>query len=285
MAPNIDALAADANDVISRIYLIRHGARFDFANPSWLDSAKEHGALITDPPLSALGHRQERQTADQLWKMTKTNGEHLHHVDKILVSPYVRVIQTACPTSDALGLPLKIEHGLSEAHATPGDVLPSPAKRFAYFPQVDPDHTSLLNVQPTPGYLCPKTGFPCEAFAGKYCQRMERFATCLETAYYGKTVALFSHAASVALVAALCKCSMRKLKFAPCGIYHLERINRGPWSLMRNGESNEDYVKENSPTTYPWGFDEKYFDEENGKNHFGSSEGIGLDYFVKESKM
>ena len=199
--------------------------------------------------------------------------------------PYHRVIQTACPTSDALGLSLHIENGSSEAHATPG-VLPSPAKRFAYFPQVNPDYSSLLDVQPTPNFECPKTGFPCEAFAGKYCQRMEQFAARLETAYHGQTVALFSHAASVALVAALLKCSMRKLKFAPCGIYHLERINRGPWSLISSGESNTDYVEENSPTTYPWGFAEKYFDEGSGKTYFGSSEGIGLDYFVpNESKM
>lgn len=214
------------------------------------------------------------------------SGNCSHHVDKILVSPYVRVIQTACPTSDALGLPLSIENGLSEAHATPGDVLPSPRERFAYFPQIDPGHASLYNVQPTPGHACAKTGFPCEAFAGKYCQRMEEFATCLERTYHGKTVVLFSHAASVALVAALLKCSMRKLKFAPCGIYHLERINDGPWAMKRNGASNEEYVTENSPTTYPWGFEDRHFDEEASKNFSGSAEGISLDYFVpKESDV
>mmetsp|Transcript_31426 Transcript_31426/g.56944 ORF Transcript_31426/g.56944 Transcript_31426/m.56944 type:complete len:254 (+) Transcript_31426:108-869(+) len=253
MAPNIDASSPDAgssNDVISRIYLIRHGDRFDYANPSWLESAKENGALITDPPLSALGHRQARETADQLGRITKTNdgessaSDNLHHVDKILVSPYLRVIQTACPTSNALGMPLSIENGLSEAHATPGDgVLPSPKERFAYFPQIDPNHTSLLNVQPTPGHICPKTGFPCEAFAGKYCQRMERFATILERTYHGKTIVYSPFSASVALVAALLKCSMRAPKFAPCGI--------GLWTLVRNGNRNDEYVKENSSTTHP----------------------------------
>lgn len=289
MAPNVPhshdvAAGTEGSDIISRIYLIRHGDRFDYANPAWLDSAKDHGALITDPPLSALGHRQARETADHLWKMTKNdNDERTHHVDEILVSPYLRVIQTACPTSEALGLPLSIENGLSEAHATPGDVLPSPAERFAYFPHVDPLRaSSLLNVQPTLGYACPKTGHPCEAFAGKYCQRMGQFAACLERQYLGKSVVLFSHAASVALVAALLRCSMRKLKFAPCGIYHLERINQGPWRMARNGESNNQYVKENSPTTFPWGFDAKHFVEGNGQKYFGSSEGIDLDYFLQK---
>jgi len=79
-----NALAVD-DDVISRIYLIRHGDRFDYANPSWLDAAKEHGTLITDPPLSALGHRQARQAAEQLLRITKGNDpEKAHQVDKIL---------------------------------------------------------------------------------------------------------------------------------------------------------------------------------------------------------
>jgi len=255
------------------------------SNPSWLDSAKEHDALITDPPLSALGHRQAQETADHLSKITTDNNVH-----QILVSPYLRVIQTACPTSNVLGVPINIEYGLSEAHATPGSVLPSPKERFPYFPQISVNHKSLLEVLPTPGYTCPKTGHPCEAFAGRYVQRLGEFASILETTYHGKSVVLFSHAASVALVAALLKCSMRSLKFAPCGIYHLERRgNEGPWTLQRNGESNEEYVTENSPTTYPWGFSEKHFNEREGKPPYhGSSEGIDLDYFVEkegESKM
>lgn len=231
---------------------------FIISNPTWLAAAKKHNALITDPPLSALGHRQAQETADHMHKITQANnddGGGTHNVDKILVSPYLRVIQTACPTSNVLGVPLSIEYGLAEAHATPGSVLPTPTERFAYFPQINPAHNSLLNVQPTPGYVCPKTGHPCEAFAGKYAQRLGQFASCLERNYYGKSVILFSHAASVALVAALLKCSMRGLKFAPCGIYHLERVNDGQWSLVQNGESNEKYVTENSPTTYPWGFE------------------------------
>ena len=195
MPPNISESSSssptttDSRDVISRIYLIRHGDRFDYANPTWSQQAKEHGALLTDPPLSALGHRQAHETADHMCKITKMDSSNRnddgvddnntsHDVDAILVSPYLRVIQTACPTSNALGIPLSIEHGLAEAHATPGSVLPSPKERFSYFPQINCNHNSLLNVIPTPGYICPKTGHPCEAFAGKYTQRMGQFASC-----------------------------------------------------------------------------------------------------------
>ncbi len=274
------------------------------SNPSWLDSAKAHGALITDPPLSPLGHRQATETADQLWMLVKQhpttnkdttqpfdatgyNSRH-HHVDEILVSPYLRVIQTAIPTSILLNLPLSIESGLSESHATPG-LVPTPHERFRYFPQINPNYASLLQVQPTPGYSCSKTGYPCEAFAGRYVQRMQSFASILEKNHRGKSIVLFSHAASVALVASLLRCSMRNLKFAPCGIYHLQRTNDGPWTLVRNGECNAKYVSENSPTTYPWGFSEEYFKEEDSSSnkeneYFGSSEGIDLDYFVQDKK-
>ena len=240
------------NDIISRIFLIRHGDRFDYANPTWLDAAKEHGALITDPPLSELGHRQAQETANFLRSIVEKANKDDHdsenddidqdrsHVHNILVSPYLRVIQTAIPTSNALQLPICIEYGLSESHATPlfttinGGInanLPSPQDRFSYFPQIDPSYQSLLQIRSTPGHTCPKTGMPCEAFAGKYCQRMKELAERLEKVYFGKSIVCFSHAASVALVAALLKCSLKELNFAPCGVYELNRTNDF-WLIM-----------------------------------------------------
>lgn len=48
MAPSLPAHQDNADgDVISRIYLIRHGDRFDYANPGWLGTAKESGCLVT----------------------------------------------------------------------------------------------------------------------------------------------------------------------------------------------------------------------------------------------
>ena len=192
-------------------------------------------------------------------------------VDAILVSPYLRAIQTACPSSDVLGVPMRIEDGLSESHATDRRHLPSADERFAYFPRVDPTYDPLLVVRPTPGHACRGTGLPCESFAGEYCRRMARLATALESTYRGRTVVLFSHAASVALVAALTGRSMRDMKFAPCGIYQMERVDDGPWTLVRGGGCNSGHVRENSPTTCPWGFSEK---------DFGGDDGIDLDYFV-----
>lgn len=267
----------NSNDsVISNIYLIRHGDRFDFANPSWIENAKATGNVITDPPLSALGHRQANETSKAIQEKLKDAD-----VSLILSSPYLRVIQTSVPTSEALGIPICIEEGLSEAHATP-NLLPTPSQRFAYFPQINPEYKSIMKVKATPGYECHKTGKPCEAFAGMYVKRMELFAKELERQYHGQTVVCFSHAASVALVAALLRCDMVELKFAPCGIYHLRQNGNGPWELVTTGSSNEIHVSENSRTTYPWRFEERNFQEEESGTYHGSSQGIGLSYFVPE---
>eukprot|EP00957_Ditylum_brightwellii_P173000 13171079-Ditylum_brightwellii.AAC.1 len=99
---------------------------------------------------------------------------------------------------------------------------------------------------------------------------MGEFARRVEETYRGQTIVCFSHAASVALVAAFLKCSMREFKFAPCGVYELKRRGDGPWELVSNGEANA-HVSENSPTTYPWGFGEKHFKEGEGK-YYGESE-------------
>eukprot|EP00592_Proboscia_alata_P029367 CAMPEP_0194444844 /NCGR_PEP_ID=MMETSP0176-20130528/127515_1 /TAXON_ID=216777 /ORGANISM="Proboscia alata, Strain PI-D3" /LENGTH=276 /DNA_ID=CAMNT_0039271303 /DNA_START=43 /DNA_END=873 /DNA_ORIENTATION=+ len=257
----------------SVIYLIRHGDRFDYANPTWSSIAQTTGNNITDPPLSPLGHRQAHETAAVFANLK---------VSAILVSPYLRVLQTAAPIADTLGISLNIENGLSEAHAAPQS-LPTPHQRFGYFHQIDPHYQSLVEIHPTPGIQCSRLKIPCEAFAGDYVKRIERLALQLEETYRGKSVVCVSHAASVALVAALLKSSIRGFKFAPTGIYRLRRVADGPWELVQSGDTNE-HVSENAATTYPWGFEERHFEETegNGGGHYsGKAQGIGLEYFTK----
>ena len=270
------------------------------SDPSWLDRAARHGALVTDPPLSALGHRQARETAAFLQKITSARTTRDVDeggagggaggcsdgggIDAILVSPYLRTIQTAAPTSDLLGVPLQIEDGLSESHATDRTLLASNDERFAYFPQIDPAYDPLLRVAPTPGHSCRRTGRPCESFAGDYVRRMGKLASLLERAYRGRGVALFSHAASVALAAALLRRSMRGMAFAPCGVYRLVRVGDGPWTMAGSGHDNSGHATENCATTFPWGFEEVHFDDAEGRDgrkgdYCGRSEGVDLDYY------
>ena len=110
------------------VYLIRHGARHDFADKAaWRATCNRLGHETSDPPLSALGHAQARETAAAL------SGEGIEH---ILVSPYLRVLQTAQPLAHMCSLPLRVEEGLAELAYAPATI-PSAGARVAYFPEIE----------------------------------------------------------------------------------------------------------------------------------------------------
>ena len=57
------------------VFLVRHGARFDFANKERLrETCVRLGHEAADPSLSALGHAQARETAAAL------AGENIQHI-------------------------------------------------------------------------------------------------------------------------------------------------------------------------------------------------------------
>ena len=102
------------------IYLIRHGDRHDFANPGWKNKIDACEGLRIDPPLSKL----------DMSKLVRQQRKYFHNVDVdgILVSPYLRTIQTAVPLSEAKNVPISIENGLAEAWHCP-NLLPTAAER------------------------------------------------------------------------------------------------------------------------------------------------------------
>lgn len=232
------------------IFLIRHGDRYDYANKEeWDARAKQLGFERHDPPLSALGHAQSRELASQILKLTAGT------IDACLVSPYLRVIQTAVPFAHLTGLPINVEEGLSEVSHAPGTI-PSAEQRYPMFPEVSVSYTSAVPVIPTAKDR--HTGAPCELYPLDYFRRTLRLGEHLQRQYAGKTVVLFSHAASVALVALLAQQSLRDVgKFAPCGIFKLVgRPGGGPWRIELHGGENASHITTNSLTTYAWGFAE-----------------------------
>jgi len=227
------------------IFLVRHGARFDFANrEKWAHDCKELGINSEDPPLSALGLEQARTTANAL------AGEGIEH---ILVSPYLRVIQTAQPLAHLCKLGISVEEGLAELCHTSGSVTPA-RQRYQYFPEVDLDYKAL---QP-------------EASAGNqedvvdYLRRMLLMAEELPKKFGGRTVACFSHAASIALVAALAGTSLAEAgRFAPCGIFKLVKDEgAAKFTIEKFGADNSGHVAENHPSTFPWCFEDMFAAEE-----------------------
>ena len=111
--------------------------------------------LRSDPPLSKLGHEQARETAKKIF--------HNVDVDEILVSPYLRTIQTAVPLSEAKQVPISIETGLAEAWHCP-NLLPTAAERYKYFPHINFLYNSLHDTVPTEGAIHPAYGIPQERF-------------------------------------------------------------------------------------------------------------------------
>ena len=225
------------------IYLIRHGARHDYNNPAgWKAQCNRLGIENLDPPLSALGHQQAREVAVAL------KDEPITH---LLCSPYVRVLQTAQPLAQALGKPLCVEHGLAEFKHHPARIAPHLGVRVAVLPEVDDLYESA---------------FPSECFALdqdgqepvlEYLRRILVVARELPQRHAGTAIACFSHAASVALVAALTGCDTLEAAgtFAPCGIWKLCSEDGGStWKVVQRGESNEGHVSANDPSTYSWGF-------------------------------
>lgn len=83
------------------IWIARHANRQDFADPDWAATAdRPH-----DPGLAPDGVVQ----AQQLARRVTTLG-----VDRILSSPFLRAVETACPVAEAIDEPVHLEPGLGE---------------------------------------------------------------------------------------------------------------------------------------------------------------------------
>ena len=81
------------------VWIIRHGNRIDFVDPTWREKFGH------DPHLSPNGVQQARATGRRLI------GEGIRHV---FASPFLRAVETAYHVADALDLDVKVEGGLSE---------------------------------------------------------------------------------------------------------------------------------------------------------------------------
>ena len=258
----LSSLATPTPNKASTIYLIRHGDRYDYANKDWKEKILLCGGLYVDPPLSPIGHEQARETAIKL-KDVK--------VDAILASPYLRTIQTAVPFAEQKGLPIALEHGLAEVHHIP-DILPDASNRYLYFPHIDTNYISMAMPMASKEKIHEYYNKPQEVYPDGYFERIVRFSEVLQNRGFGKTVFCFSHAASVALVAALLKCNFEDIPgddnciindrtdlFAPLGVYTLTRHGNGPWKLITNGSTNK-HLSRTDPNTFAWGHSEKSCD-------------------------
>lgn len=160
------------------LYFVRHGMRVDFENPAWRETADNPH----DTPLSPTGLRQARDIARAL------RGEGIDHV---FSSPFLRAVETAHPLAAELGLPLRIETGLSEWLNPAWFKSPprwmSVAEAATRFPQVDTGYVAA--VQPD---------FPEPSETEHVFARVGRTLNVLLERYPEGNAVFFAHGASLA---------------------------------------------------------------------------------------
>lgn len=160
------------------LYFVRHGMRVDFENPAWRETA----ANPHDTPLSPTGLRQARDIAEAL---------RFRGIDHIFSSPFLRALETAHPLAAELGLPLRIETGLSEwlnpewFNSPPRWM--SVADAATRFPQVDTGYVTAVHPD-----------FPEPSETEHVYERVGRTLNVILDRYPEGNVVFFAHGASLA---------------------------------------------------------------------------------------
>jgi len=86
------------------IYITRHGHRYDWINPNWMDEYKKNHQ--SDPPLSMCG----KQQAEAL-SLALSQDKNISH---IFSSPFFRTLQTSHSIAEKLNIKIQVDHGLTE---------------------------------------------------------------------------------------------------------------------------------------------------------------------------
>jgi hypothetical protein len=154
------------------LYIIRHGDRYDYENPGWSATSTRPG----DPPLSALGHQQARETGLFLQSLWAADGIDLDEGASDITwlsSPFLRCLQTSNEALNAMTMPdakaisILPEYSVFEWDGHGGTwhaSLPELEERQHYFPRLDMSYESMFVpplpepvsiYQPTPLRPCP----------------------------------------------------------------------------------------------------------------------------------
>ncbi|HQT46627.1 MAG: histidine phosphatase family protein [Acidocella sp. 20-63-7] len=109
------------------MYLLRHGQ--SYFNLYFTETRVDPG--IEDPELTPLGLQQAKQAVVRLEGVALT---------RIVVSPYIRALQTVEPIRAAFGMPVEVMHEVRERTTFVCDVGSSPDALGGRFPQHDFAH-------------------------------------------------------------------------------------------------------------------------------------------------
>jgi len=194
------------------LWIARHGNRIDFVNPDWFNTAPQP----YDPHLSPDGEVQAQELAQRLAA---------EKIDRILVSPFLRALQTAQPIAQHHNLPLHIEPGLSEwLNGEWMDAMPeirSLEELIPQFPEIDRNYTPVL--LPT----FPETQTQLLERAGETARR-------LVARFPDQNLLFVGHGASVVGAAWGLLSDRPKIHASLCCLVELQQTPTG-WQLQRDG--------------------------------------------------
>ncbi|KAJ7706129.1 histidine phosphatase superfamily [Mycena rosella] len=237
--------------MIETIYIARHGFRMNWVNSTW----KSETGLPRDPPLAAFGVSQAQELADYFLSLPEDQRP-----TAIFSSPYYRCLQTSSPVSAALGVPIYVEHGLSEwyspiaegtgLHPRPG----SAASLAQYFPTaIDADAWASVWFPSRKG----EDVAEMHARAGAF---LDAFVPEVERKFPGahRRILLVSHAATtIALTRVLVGDPALPMRAGCCSLTELVRKRDvmpilGGWDALRLADGT--HLKDG--TSRDWGFED-----------------------------
>lgn len=217
------------------MYIIRHGDRHDYhiGVENWVKTRPDH-IHVHDPPLSDLGRRQAEDLAKAVPDLFSDVPIH-----RMVVSPFIRCIETATPLAEKLGHNLCVDDSLREAGLVDYVEMPPLADRNV--PMLDLEYSSTFMGEQ-------KESFPqgCLDRCNNVKQKL------LEERFANENLVVVTHAACVVgLVAALLDCKVSEVAAAgPAGVFKLGRdSSTGKWSALMQNHS--EHLSELG-STRPW---------------------------------
>ncbi|KAJ6610044.1 histidine phosphatase superfamily [Mycena sp. CBHHK59/15] len=240
--------------MIETIYITRHdapGFRMNWVNSTW----KSETGLPRDPPLAAYGVTQAQELAAYFMTLPEEDRP-----TAIFSSPYYRCLQTSKPVSNALGVPVYVEHGISEwyspvaegtgLHPRPG----SAASLLQYFPtEIDPDAWASVWYPSRKGEDVQKVHARVGAFLDVFVPEVERRFPGAH-----RRILLVSHAATIiALARELLGDRALPLRVGCCSLTEVARRRDvipilGGWNAKRLADGA--HLSEGS--SRQWGFED-----------------------------
>jgi len=234
--------------MINKIYIARHGFRLNWLTTNWTSKT----GLPRDPPLAAFGEEQARELAEHFKSLPLE-----HRPTAIFSSPYYRCLQTAQPTSIALGIPIYVEHGIAEWYSpvVPGSGFhPRPASATSlreYFSEVDDSWSSV--------WYPPRVGEEVEEVHNRADGALKALLFQIEKQFPGKhqNILLVSHAATViALARSLVQNNQLALRVGCSTISEFDKVTSPDgyisWTPLRLADGT--HLKEGSKRD--WGFED-----------------------------